>query len=113
MIKFLRTDRRFKDGLQNIPVISILMSQMIYTLQQKKIAYSESLLNNIQKTYKGVCKRNIQTFLAPGAVGVTAIPTRNSSNAVYIRCLQIFRSAITDRTVNLLDSGMLTGLYGL
>ena len=105
MLKFLRTDRSLKDGLQNIPVISILVNQMINTLQHQNIVYSESLLRNIHITYKGVCKRGLQTFLAPGVEGVTVIPTRKASNTIYIRCFQIYKSAVSQSTVDLLERG--------
>ena len=41
MLKFWRTNRCLKDGLQNVPVISILMNQLIHT---QNIMHSESLL---------------------------------------------------------------------
>ena len=99
MLKFLRIDRCLKDGLQNVPVISILMNQMIHTLQEQNIMYSESVLKDIQNIYKGVSKRGLQTFFS-------TIPARNASNTIYIRCLQIFKSALSESTLHLLESGM-------
>ena len=106
MLKFLRTDRCLKDGLQNVPVISILMNQMIHTLQEQNIMYSESVLKDIQNIYKGVSKRGFQTFLSPQADGISTIPARNASNTIYIHCLQIFKSALSESTLHLLESGM-------
>ena len=77
---------------------------MIDTIKQKSITYS--VLKDVHIIYKGVCKHGPQTFLAPDAEGYSTMPARKARNTIYVRCLQIYKSAMSEATVNKLESGM-------
>ena len=95
-----------KDGLRDVPVVSILINQMIDTIKQKSITYSVSLSKDVHIIYKGICKHGPQTFLAPDAEGYSTMPARKARNTIYVRCLRIYKSAMSEATVNKLESGM-------
>ena len=78
---------------------------MIDTIKQKSITYSVSLLKDVHIIYKGVCKCGPQTFLAPDAEGYSTMPARKARNAIYVWSLQIYKSAMSEATVNKLESG--------
>lgn len=81
------------------------MNQMIITIKNHNITCPESLLKDAHIIYKDACKRGLQTFLAPDAERYLTIPARKASNTIYVRCLQIYKSAISEATLNLLESG--------
>ena len=108
VLTFLRTDRFIKNGVTNIPVVSILPSQLNEMLKEKNVDSHvyELLLGRLPEIYKTGSKRGIQTFLSPSS-DLTIIPQRNSTSAVYARCIQIYKSAISQSTLELLEMGKL------
>lgn len=104
----MRTDRFVKNGLTTVPVVSILPSQLNELLKDNDVESCgcEDLLTRLPDIYKSVSKRGLQTFLAPTA-NLNVIPQRKSTDAVYARCIQIYKSAFSPSTLKLLEKGKL------
>ena len=104
----MRTDRFVKNGLTTVPVVSILPSQLNELLKDNDVeSYGcEDLLTRLPDIYKSVSKRGLQTFLATTA-DLNVIPQRKSTDAVYARCIQIYKSAFSPSTLTLLEKGKL------
>lgn len=104
----MRTDRFVKNGLTTVPVVSILPSQLNELLKVNEAESNgcEVLLTRLPDIYKNASKHGLQTFLAPTA-DLNFIPQRKSNDAVYARCIQIYKSAFSQSTLKLLESGKL------
>ena len=104
----MRTDRFVKNGVTTVPVVSILPSQLNELLKESEVDSHdcEVLLTRLPDIYKSVSKRGLQTFLAPTAQ-LNIIPQRKSNDAVYARCMQIYKSAFSPSTMKILENGKL------
>lgn len=82
-------------------------SELIALLRQKKISSPEreAVISKLSNIYQDTSKPAIQTFLSPKCTsGITKIPPRSSPDAVYVRCLQIFKSAFNKTTLKFLEN---------
>ena len=104
----MRTDRFVKNGLTTVPVVSILPNQLYELIKDNNFGSCgcENLLTRLPDIYKSVSKRCLQAFLSPSA-NLNVIPQRKSTDAVYARCIQIYKSAFSPSTLKLLEKGKL------
>lgn len=110
ILTFLRTDRSIKDGVSKIPVVSILCTELVALLKQNRISSPEreALISKLSSIYQDTSKSSLQTFISSKCnTGLTKIPPRSSSDAVYLRCLQIYKSAFSKSTLKVLENGQL------
>ena len=104
----MRIDQFVKNGLTTVPVVSILPSQLNELIKDNDVdsCGCENILTTLPDIYKSVSKRGLQTFLSPSA-NLNVIPQRKSTDAVYARCIQIYKSAFSTSTLKLLEKGKL------
>jgi len=101
----MRADRCIKCDLTTIPVISILPQQFNFLLSKYKIESSFiNIVHQLSTIYDGASKKGLQTFLSPDS-NLQYIPARGCDGSVYIRCVQIFKSAFSESTLTLLENG--------
>ncbi len=112
VLTFLRTNRKAKaqDGLA-APCYAILIPEFKKHLQSLGISLPPAFITDLPAIYRGYCKEAVlQLFLAPGST-LEYVPSgvegRKSVDTVYARAVLLQKEVFTEKTVSILDKGIL------
>jgi len=66
----------------------------------------EEVVSKLSIIYPETSKSAIQSFLSPKCTSCTTkIPAKSSPDAVYVRCVQIYKSAFGKHTLKFFENG--------